>query len=228
MKALNFPASEKLRLNLFCQNDIINIPGCSFFGLFQLRIFRGSNYTVNYGRLTQDGCIEYQVIAERIIPVPIKIEMYKTCPLMITFPDEFMCQIRINPLTLGKLLNPLFKRCNEPDPEQVTEALQEVLAASTIKNHIAGLGKIKKNKFYQIEIGSLKTILRSNVYRRFLVYALQYDRRKPVAFGDFSYLLSINKSVFKSLCEILRNFVGTRAHLTGNGYDRHLLPPCLK
>src|SRR6185369_2929259 len=137
MEALNFPASEKLGLNLLRQNNIINKLACTFLGLFQFWIFCGSNYAVDYGRFAQDGGIEYQVIAKWIVPVPIKIEMYKAGPLMITFPDEFMCQIRINPLSLGKLLNTLFKRCNEPYPEQITEPLQEVLTSATIKNHIA-------------------------------------------------------------------------------------------
>src|SRR5690349_7038694 len=93
MKTFNSPASEKFSLDLFCQDDIIYMAAGTFLSLFQLRVLRGRNYTIYNRTLAQYCSIEYQIIAERVIPVPIKIEMDETRPLMIAFSDELMCQI---------------------------------------------------------------------------------------------------------------------------------------
>src|SRR5512138_1314739 len=81
MQTLYLSTSEKFSLYLFCKDDIINKTGCNILSLLQIRVFCCCNYTVDNCRFTQVGSIKHKIIAKRIIPVPIKIEMYEACSL---------------------------------------------------------------------------------------------------------------------------------------------------
>ena len=65
--------------------------------------------------------VDDQIIVERIFPIAVMIIFDETGTLLVTFADHRVGQIRVDPFSFRPALYPVFKRCNNPDPEHAVD-----------------------------------------------------------------------------------------------------------